>query len=102
MRELSGADMRREYNLVMEALTEKFVAGDDPSVVVGDFLEKASMCLSSIRESYNRKAGDREQTIQPVLSEVSKLSGYIEELVSDLKQHMASGSPEDNNKSVED
>lgn len=101
MRELSGADIRREYNQVMKALSEKFLRDDDASIVVSEFIEKATLILTRIREMYNKESANRESIIKSVLDSFEDLEVVIEKAENKLQNHLAVGEPEDNNRSID-
>lgn len=98
---LTGEDIRREYNLVMNALSEKFVKENDATMAVGEFLEDASLSISTIQSLYNGHANNREMIIQPVLRELKDLRDFVDRAEGLLKKHVnGRAEPEDNNTEV--
>lgn len=100
MKDFSGKAVKDDLALI-NGLTEKFVKDNDPSVVVGKFLEKAGTSLSSIRAVYNKKAADRNVIVEPVLKEISEIIGACMIAKKDLEKHVnGTTSPEDDNRSL--
>jgi len=90
-----------KLNLSESRLTEKFLKAEDPTILIGKFLEKAGNSMSAIQNAYNKKARDRNMIVDPVLKELSKLAGHIATAQSGLqKQVDGTASPEDTNRSI--
>lgn len=105
MRELSGSDIRREFNKIQEALAqmdEKFVKADDPSLSVINFIERVSNSLAVVKNLYSKEAGDRNKIIGPVLQQANNIAMACNDIKISL-QKIGSGQedPEDTNKTVE-
>lgn len=103
MRIVTAGSIREAYEEVLAAaLDEKFLKGDDPSAVVGDFMEQATNVLSSMRDMYNSRASDRESIVKPVLGMLGKLATLVADAEETLKQHQDNGDPEDDNRSIDE
>jgi hypothetical protein len=98
----SSRQIREDMALVeASGLEEKFLKADDPTIVIGKFLEKAGLSMSAIQNAYNKKARDRNAIIGPVLKELQALTGKIMVAKSALEKHVdGTASPEDTNRSI--
>lgn len=98
----SARQIREDMALVEgTSLEEKFLKADDPTIVIGKFLEKAGLCMSAIQNAYNKKARDRNVIVEPVLKELANLAGYVSTAQSALKKQAdGTASPEDTNRSI--
>lgn len=98
---LSGSEIRREFNLLNEAIQqmdEKFIKGGDPSMMILHFIESIDKSMSAIKYLYNQNAQDRNKIVNPVLDEV----GEIEKTCAEFKSVLAvqDDGPEDVNKTI--
>ena len=102
MRNLAtGSEIRREYEIIQEALHEKFLQASDPSITIQQYLEKMENALSSIRRIYNAKARERADISDEVLNQVQKIMIASFAVKKDLKKvKRGLAEPEDNNRSI--
>ena len=101
MKQLTGADMRREYNLITQALKETFVKDDDASIVLNEFMEKVDVTMSTMRGYYNKGSADRESIIKPCLELLASLENAIAQAKSQLNKHVdGETEPEDDNRDI--
>lgn len=97
----TAAQIREDMALCHGRLEEKFLKTDDPTMVVGKFLEDAGRCMSSIQKGFNEKAKSRNEIIAPTIKELDKLSGLIGIAKAGLQKHIdGEASPEDDNSSI--
>jgi len=97
----TAAQIREDMALCHGRLEEKFLKTDDPTMVIGKFLEDAGRCMSSIQKGFNEKAKSRNEIIAPTIKELDKLSGLIGIAKAGLQKHIdGEASPEDDNTSI--
>lgn len=101
MQMLTGGQIRREYEIIQEALNtislnEKFVADTDPGVIISETLEQLERSLSSIRTWYNKKAADRNAIAVPVKKELQKIISIASKGIGELDN----SEPEDTNRTI--
>jgi len=85
-------------NKMSRQITEKFVKSDDPTVVVGKYIEEVEKSMSAIKSQYRENSANRNLIVGKVLEHLRSIMEDTTDLRNILKGHQdGTRDPEDNN-----